>query len=177
MKVNIGKYRKHSGRKVRVHIDASDTWGMDHTLAYIILPMLIHLRDTKHGVPHEFAEVGGEDFVQQLSFDFYTETYTESFNAGVAQWNECMNKMIWSFEQILRDEYSDIYHHGSSGDVIWTPSGTSYNPLTQQQEEVSEMTFSDPQGRYWDRDGHEIHGARIQEGLDLFGKYFQNLWD
>ena len=36
-------------RKLKVRIDDYDTWSMDHTLAYIILPMLKQLRDTKHG--------------------------------------------------------------------------------------------------------------------------------
>ena len=39
--------KKH--RKVQVHIDKYDTWNMNQTLAHIIHPMLIQLRDTKHG--------------------------------------------------------------------------------------------------------------------------------
>ena len=37
-------------RKINyVKIDRWDTWGMDHTLAKIVLPMLKQLKDTKHG--------------------------------------------------------------------------------------------------------------------------------
>lgn len=177
MKVNIGRYRKSSGRKIQVRIDHSDTWSMDHTLAHIILPMLIHLRDTKHGVPHEFAVVGGEDYDDQLSFDFYTETNSQCFDIKSAQWDDCLNKMIWSFEQLVRDEHEQLYHHGDRGDMIWTPAGTSYNPITKKDEEVSSLTFSNPSGSYWDQEGHLLHQDRIQEGLDLFAKYYQNLWD
>jgi hypothetical protein len=38
-------------RKVKVRIDKYDTWNVDGTLAYIILPMLKQLQATKHGSP------------------------------------------------------------------------------------------------------------------------------
>ena len=43
-----------------VKIDHWDTWSMDHTLSYIILPMLKQLRNTKHGYPvvDEDDEIG-----------------------------------------------------------------------------------------------------------------------
>ncbi len=64
MKVKIGPYPTHrwyhnflyklgikNEPKVSVHIDDFDTWSMDHTLAPIILPMLVQLQETKHGAP------------------------------------------------------------------------------------------------------------------------------
>ena len=48
MKVNIGEYPEPS---VDVRIDKQDTWSMDYTLAHVILPMLIQLKETKHGSP------------------------------------------------------------------------------------------------------------------------------
>ena len=51
MKVNIGKYKKSGERNIKVHIDPYDTWNMDSTLSHIILPMLIQVRETKHGSP------------------------------------------------------------------------------------------------------------------------------
>ena len=71
MKVNIGPYPKKAQRRVSVEISRSDTFSMDGTLAYVVLPMLIQLKQTKHGIPHDFAEVGGEDYQAQDSFDFY----------------------------------------------------------------------------------------------------------
>ena len=38
-------------QKVSIKIDKWDTWGMDYTLALIILPMIKQLQDTKHGSP------------------------------------------------------------------------------------------------------------------------------
>jgi len=39
-------------QKIKIHIDRWDTWSMDHTLAYIVLPMLKQLKERKHGAPY-----------------------------------------------------------------------------------------------------------------------------
>ena len=50
MKVKIGKYRKNDKkRRVEVKIHRYDTWSMDHTLALIIHPMLVQLKEKNHG--------------------------------------------------------------------------------------------------------------------------------
>jgi hypothetical protein len=36
-------------RKVKIHIDPYDTWSMDHTLALIIHPLLVQLKEKNHG--------------------------------------------------------------------------------------------------------------------------------
>jgi hypothetical protein len=38
-------------QQIKVRIDRWDTWSMDHTLAPIILPMLVQLKKEKHGAP------------------------------------------------------------------------------------------------------------------------------
>ena len=100
MKINIGKYPKGNGqRKVNIQIDKFDTWSMDHTLAMIIFPMLLQLKETKHGVPNEIvSDIGGENYSEQQSFDFYSETYQESFDKACDRWDEILDKMIWSFQ-------------------------------------------------------------------------------
>lgn len=67
-------------QKISVKIDRWDTWSMDHTLAHIILPMLKQLKATNHGHPSELTE---------------------------QEWDEIQNKMIWSFEQKIKDEDDD----------------------------------------------------------------------
>ena len=42
-----------------VQIDRFDTWSTDHTLATIIYPALIQLKQTKQGIPSDFVDVGG----------------------------------------------------------------------------------------------------------------------
>ena len=101
MKIKIGPFPKGNGnRKVDIQIDKYDTWNMDHTLAMIIYPMLLQLKATKHGVPHDFSEVGGESYNNQDSFDFYKENVDELFNERIKSWDDALDKLIWSFQQI-----------------------------------------------------------------------------
>ena len=178
MKVNIGKYPKGSSdRRISVEIERHDTYSMDHTLAYIILPMLIHLKETKHGIPTEFADVGGASHESQDSFDFYKETHNECFDIGCQRWNDVLDKMIWSFQQLVDDNYEDQYRHGKS-EFDWVKTDKQYpNPVTGKNEPTYQMVDKNPTEHWTDYEGMRKHEERIQEGLDLFGKYYRNLWD
>ena len=71
-------------QKVSVKIDRWDTWSMDHTLAPIILPMLVQLKATKHGHPADLTE---------------------------QEWDDILDEMIWAFEQKCRDDWMDDYDY------------------------------------------------------------------
>jgi len=179
MKINIGKYPKNNKtrRKIDVQIDPYDTWGLDHTLALIIYPALLQLKATKQGVPSEFAEVGGEHHGTQDSFDFYQESYDDAWKAGLERWDETLDKMIWSFEQLLKGDYDDQYHHGEA-EYDWVKSDKTYpNPITGKVEATYQMVDKNPDAHWYDTVGHMKHDERIQEGLELFGKYFRSMWD
>lgn len=178
MKVNIGKFLKGSvDRKINIQIEKFDTWNMDHTLALIILPMLIQLKSTKHGIPGDFATAGGEEFDPQDSFDFYKETHNEAFNECCKKWDEVLDKMIWSFQQLAIVDYDDKYHHGKA-EYDFVKSDKQYpNPVTGVMEDTFQMVDKNPAEHWYDHVGHQLHEERIQEGLELFGKYFRALWD
>lgn len=177
MKAKISKYYKNSNRRIDIQIENHDTWSLDHTLAMIILPALIQLKETKHGIPSEFGDVGGESHIDQLCFDFYAETHDDAFNEGVKRWDEIMNKMIWSFQQIVSDEYDELYHHGKA-EYDYVKSDKQYpNPVTGKMENTYQMVDKNPNDHWYDHVGHMLHEERIQEGLELFGKYYRALWD
>jgi hypothetical protein len=158
MKVKISPYYDN-GRRVSVEVEQHDTFSIDSTLSYIVLPLLIQLRQTKMGVPAEFAEVGGEDYIPQLCFDFYTETQEDAFKLGTERWNLILDKMIWSWQQLALEDYENQYYHGTLG---WI--------------DINKNTKIDKD--FWvDYIGLELHNERIQEGLELFGKYMRHLWD
>ena len=177
MYVKMGKFPKTGERKIDIQIDGYDTWNADNTLAHVIYPMLLQLKATKHGVPSEFVEFGGEDYDQQQSFDFYLEGHNEYFEQGVARWEETLDKMIWSFQQIALEDYEDKYHHGK-GEYDWVESDKMYpNPVTGKMEKTFQMVDKNPDEHWYDIEGHQLHEERMREGFELFGKYFQNLWD
>lgn len=179
MKVKIGKFPKRGdSRKIDVQIEKFDTWSLDHTLAIIIYPALLQLKASKHGVPSELVnDVGGENYSQQDSFDFYKESHNDAFEIACQRWDDILDKMIWSFEQLLKDDYSEKYHHGKS-DWDFVESDKQYpNPISGVMEPTYQMVDKDPTSHWYDHVGQELHEARIQEGLELFGKYYRNLWD
>lgn len=176
MKVNIGKYGRID-RKVNIRIDDSDVFSLDHTLAYIILPSLILLKECKSGVPGEFATVGGEDYDQQYSFDFYSENVNELFDEhATKRWEDILDKMIWSFQQMLDDDWENQYYYGKTDYQTKEADETCLNPITNKVVKVYTWEDMNPNGHWTDFEGLRIHGERIQEGLELFGKYLRHLW-
>ena len=179
MKARIGPFpKKGNRRKIDVQIDNFDTWSLDHTMANIIYPALLQLKATKHGIPSGLVEdVGGEDYVSQDSFDFYKESHDEAWTEAAKKWDEILDKMIWSFQQLTVDDYSNKYHHGTSA-YDWIKSDKSFaNPITGKVEATWQMVDKDPDAHWYDAEGHKLHEDRIQEGLELFGKYYRSLWD
>lgn len=172
MKVNLPNYQKDKERKISIKIDKWDTWGLDNTLALIILPALLQLRENKNGVPTEFADTGGNDFDMQDSFDFYKESADYAFERGIERWNEVLEKMIWSFEQLATENYEEVYHHGDTS-YSWVGEST----VTAAGQTVYRMVDNNPTKNWYDQEGHKIHDERIQEGLELFGKYYRSLWE
>jgi len=85
-------------QKINIRIDKHDTWSMDYTLAPIILPMLVQLKDNKHGAP----EVDPEDVPEELrqtSQEYHQykrngETDPKFFD----RWDWVMNEMIYAFD-------------------------------------------------------------------------------
>jgi hypothetical protein len=178
MKAKIGRYLKGSAsRRIDIKIDKYDSWSLDHTLALIILPALIQLKIEKSGVPSEFVDVGGADHDSQLSFDFYKESHDAAFEQGCEKWNEVLDKMIWSFQQLALEDYDSQYHHGKM-EIDWVKTDEQmYNPINNKMEDTYQMVDKNPGEHWYDHVGHMLHEERIQEGLELFGKYYRSLWD
>jgi hypothetical protein len=165
MKVNIGRYLSTKERKINIEIENFDTWSLDHTLSLIIWPALIQLKHTKNGIPSDFVNDSAEDYCAQTSFDFMKEDKNEVFQKGCDAWETVLDKMIWSFQEIALGDYDSQYHHGNIR-ASWKKTGRHY-----------EMVDENPDEHWYDQAGHRLHEKRIQEGLDLFAKYFRNLWD
>ena len=85
--------------------------------------------------------------------------------------------MIWSFQQIVFDDWESQYHHGTP-EYDWVQSNEPYiNPLSGKTEDTFQMVDKNPNEHWTDIEGMRKHEERIQEGLELFGKYYRHLWD
>ena len=112
MRVRIGPYRKN--RAVKVEIEPHDTWNMDVTLAYIIHPMLVQLKETKHGAPMvENSDVPlGMEMSEEAMDKFRNgETDGKFFD----RWDWVLDEMIWAFEQVKLGQELDQPYIGKWG--------------------------------------------------------------
>ena len=155
-------------RRVNVHIEPWDTWSMDHTLAEIILPMLIQLKQTKQGAPN----VDPEDVPDNLrAGKLEIEQYKNDGTTDALffrRWDWVMDEMIFAFNSKLED-WEDQFHSGEY-DIHW-------EPVEHNGEKMYEMKKGPNDTHVWDQEGHRAYQDRINNGFRLFGKYFESLWD
>lgn len=115
MKVFIGPYKssetffnriinfiKGSDRNIKVKIHEYDTWSLDHTLSYIIYPLLVKFKEMEQ---HSFAFVDDEDVPEHLKLrDVYDE------ERDIAKWQYTVDEMIYSFKTLSEDVWDNKYY-------------------------------------------------------------------
>ena len=93
-----------------VSIDKYDVWNMDQTLAKIIHPMLVQLKETKQGSP----KIDLEDVPEYLrpsdsQYNYYEEGKLDVYFHD--RWDYVVDTMIYAFNAIAKqlDEGDDYY--------------------------------------------------------------------
>jgi hypothetical protein len=101
--INRYTFDKMPDQLTYVKIDRWDTWSMDHTLAEIILPMLIQLKETQHGAPYvEILDVPEE--LQPTEFPKH-----DVDNTHFERWNWVLDEMIFAFGSKTNDWEEQYY--------------------------------------------------------------------
>lgn len=145
-------------RTVRVKIDNYDVWSMDHTLALIVHPMLLKLKEQKHG----YGWIDDEDVPKELRSTAKgarkgLKKYDWDHNAE-KRYEYMLDELIWTFEQLASDDDTgQFYDH------------TAVDRTANINQQMNQLKV--------DQAGLEAHEARIANGLRLFGKYVRTLWD
>lgn len=159
-----------------IKIDYWDVWSMDHTLSPIILPMLKQLKEVKHGsgyvdledVPEHLRFTTTEDYDGQTTFDFYKENVPDGPDVH-ARYDWLLDELIWTFTQLADDNNGEDQFWFDHGELDFSKhpedEGKKSRPLRWKRESKV------------DWEGLRKHQERIQNGLKLFGKYYQTLWD
>ena len=149
-------------QKVKVRIDRWDTWSMDHTLANIVLPMLVQLKETKHGSPNtDNADVPKELRMSKKDMTQFAKDGSTD-DKFFKRWDWILDEMIWAFNQKCRDNWEDDYYE--------------YRDWDQEESKDPDSLFG--LKLVWeDREGQKAHRERMTNGFKLFGKYYENLWD
>ena len=155
-------YDRRPAQRINVHIDRWDTWSMDHTLAHIVLPMLVQLKRTKHGAPSvDNADVPKELRMSKKQLTAYSKTGDTDDNF-FKRWDWILDEMIWAFNQKCRDDWEgDYYEYREMGPEESKDPDSLFG---------LKLVWEDPEGR-------AAHQKRMTNGFKLFGKYYENLWD
>ena len=157
-----------------VKIDRWDTWSMDHTLSYIILPMLKQLKESKHGSPF----VDDEDVPDELKSTSAPpkENEWDTDDNHFKRWDYALGEMIYAFEHKVDDSWQDAYRSGEH-DILWVPVDKDGNEVPKGEHKFMQMKDGPNHTYKCDYDGMQIVEDRMKNGFRLFGKYYQGLWD
>lgn len=157
-------------RQIYVRIDRYDTWGMDHTLALIALPMLQQLQATKHGAPY-VADEDVPEHLRSTSAPPKENEYDTDAN-HFHRWDWVLGEMIFAFNCKCDDSWQDKYRSGNidmkTQPCEWDETG---------KPTMYEMVRGPLDTYECDYAGIAVEQVRITNGFRLFGKYYENLWD
>lgn len=168
----INRWSNNRPRKTKIHIDGYDVWSADHTLAMVIHPVLLKLREVQHGSPQvDPADV--PEHLRPTEEAGPNNGYTD--NTVHERWAWVLDEMIWTFEQLYKDDKGeDQFHHNLDQlELNSIPvDGGKYSSVSINYQK-------DPaKPKYWvDTEAKKLHNDRINNGLRLFAKYYFNLWD
>lgn len=154
---------RHKKRKTKVHIDDYDVWGLDETLAFIIVPALQRLKEKKQGSPH----VDDDEVPEHLKStnDLPKDNEWDIGHNHHARWDYVIDEMIWAFQQDTFDD--EAMFHENIDNIGMCMEGGS-------------IKFFTPEGKaphHFDMEGYKTHYQRKLKGRMLFAKYYNNLWD
>lgn len=158
MKVRIGNYRSEKSKKPRIEkieVHPWDTYSAYHTLGLIIYPVLVAYRQDivdKEIVPADFLKpVDVSDKTEEEAQEIHEKLHDEA----LAEWLAILDKIIWAFEQI-KDDFRGEHEFFK----------------INENEDIDDL-----ESRFdIDKDGLNDYYEQIDEGLQLFARYYRSLW-
>ena len=167
--LNVTINKLFQKRTVKIRIDKYDTWNMDETLGFIIVPMLKQLKATKHGTPW----TDDEDVPVELRSTSAPPLTQEQIDTGSCddnmekRWEWILDEMIWAFETHIDDNWDSQFYSGEH-DIKWEKDEkTGYSKMMKGPNDTWKVN----------REGMEADRDRRKNGFRLFGKYYLSLWD
>lgn len=201
------RQRKKLGAKKKLklpnvpHFTSVECWNLFHTFSvYIAAGLKDFLSYKLFGVPQEFSaeqeDIGESNSEIEESKELYEELGKEvekiieerkqlprfdgEQSTEMELWRETIEKMLWSFEQI-RDDYPDSPFNKWHDKQFWSLLDKGILPMEIEEEpdenglHAVKFNGEETPQEIWDAD--KLYHQKIQEGIDLFAKYFRNLWD
>ena len=138
-------------RTIKVKIHPHDTWSMDETLSHIILPMLIQLKETKHGAPY-VSDDDVPDYLKSTAVQSPENDWDVDSN-HFKRWEYVLDEMIWAFTELSQNK-----------------------PGEDSCFDFDEDTSTEKLNRV-DFNSLREYNNRLSNATRLFGVYYQSLWD
>lgn len=160
---DISYWFRKKGQSIRDGFPSEESFDFYSHCSKWSLPRLKQLRDNLSGHPVYFCtEADDLNATQQLYFDFIKDvTVTPTAHE---KWEAILDKIIWSME-----------HHGDDVDPIYPPGYDKRQIVVSVEERGTTFKAADERPIDWSPVFN--HEKRVDEGFELFGKYFRNLWD
>lgn len=145
-------------RNIYVRVDRYDVWSMDDTLKHIIGPMLVKLKETKHGSP-QVDDTDVPENLRSTQPDARTPDMEEYDSDAYfhQRWDWVLDEMIWVFTA----------DHDEAENTFYDDSECDKNAGIMEQVQQTKI----------DREGLAAYQARKANAFRLFGKYYEALWD
>jgi hypothetical protein len=150
-------------RKISVRIDRYDTWAMDHTLSFIIVPMLVQLKQKQHGA--SFVDDCDVPTNLQSTSAPPKENDWDTDDNHFKRWDWVLDEMIFAFDSKLNNWEEQFY--SGEHDIQWK----------KLENDCSEMIKGPKDTFKINTKGMKIYETRVKNGFRLFGKYYSGLWD
>lgn len=162
----FNKYFSLQRRRIEVKIDDYDVWSLNNTLAHIILPGLILLKERKQGAPF----VDDEDVPEYLRSTAAgpKENEWDTDENHYKRWEWVLDEMIYAF-QCETDEYWDDQFYSGESDISFVETiinGKTYKEIVYGPNNTFKV----------DREGMAAAWKRRNNAMRLFGKYYDGLW-
>jgi hypothetical protein len=165
-----------------IKVDPYDSWSADHTLAFIIVPVLKQLKANKHGAPFTDDADAPEYLRSTNAPPKENEWDTDEFH--FQRWDWMLDEIIWTFEQFRSEDDEAQFYIGDTdfrlqgidaeGNRIGEPRAIGDKI---GKAPMYELVKGSRHSFYIDNKALEEHRERIANGLRLFGKYYRALWD
>jgi len=148
-----------------------ESWDFKSALASWALPRLKYMKDNLHGYPtclipeEKWEEISAGKEIE--NHGYIGRDIDEGWNIreeyGMKEWNKILDKIIWSFENHDNEPMpTEPEDYDSRCNMIKYDDGST--------------EYEDLDDRPWDWTECEAHDKKVQEGLDLFAKYYKDLW-
>lgn len=167
-------------QKGKIRFNKSEVWNLDKHLAKVIVQGLEQFKTlNKHTIPPHL-EVSFKAQDGKTIYHDYSSEYCEQ------QWQELLDKMIFSFTEHptyfdiepYNFHYDDLSHPEKFPEPEWEDHPV-FGKVTRWRQVLKEGVTQEEVDAWWERSrayDAEIK-RKVNEGRDLFIKYFDHLWD